>query len=340
MDITEGPSDDADRLLASDEPERPGRKQPVRKCYERVINRRWVELFGELWGEFIGTFFVVLVTLNINATDVTLQEEVGLWEIAIVTGLGVSIATYATSHFSNSHFNPALTLAFAIARWKVFSWKKVFPYIFVQLFAGFLAASVMYGLYGNTIARFENRMNITRGSEHSVFSAKVFVQYFPNPSFGNETADIISPFSAFGTEAWAMGILAFMIFSFADPNNSSVWTSPTLGIWDHLSGAYGPQLQGLLHQPGDTRSQHGDQEDQEQYQAEWVHQPNRSIQPQPPPNGHLVLIRLQVWMLSALPKPENDREASSVTLMAEHIVKHCLTSSSKELRCQEAWLHA
>ena len=222
MDITEGPSDDADRLLASDEPERPGRKQPVRKCYERVINRRWVELFGELWGEFIGTFFVVLVTLNINATDVTLQEEVGLWEIAIVTGLGVSIATYATSHFSNSHFNPALTLAFAIARWKVFSWKKVFPYIFVQLFAGFLAATVMYGLYGNTIARFENRMNITRGSEHSVFSAKVFVQYFPNPSFANETADIISPFSAFGTEAWAMGILAFMIFSFADPNNSSV----------------------------------------------------------------------------------------------------------------------
>ncbi|KAL5517470.1 hypothetical protein EMCRGX_G003015 [Ephydatia muelleri] len=29
-------------------------------------------------------------------------------------------------------------------------------------------------------------------------------------------------------------------------------TSPTLGISDHLSGAYGPQLQRLLHQPGDT----------------------------------------------------------------------------------------
>ena len=28
-------------------------------------------------------------------------------------------------------------------------------------------------------------------------------------------------------------------------------TSPTLGILDHLSGAYGPQLHRLRHQPGD-----------------------------------------------------------------------------------------
>ncbi|KAL5469372.1 hypothetical protein EMCRGX_G030622 [Ephydatia muelleri] len=72
------------------------------------------------------------------------------------------------------------------------------------------------------------------------------------------------------------------------PQLTECRTSPTLGIWDHLSGAYGPQLQGLQHQPRHNslkmaeqsgcqrvwclstltlRSQLGDQEDQEQYQG-------------------------------------------------------------------------
>ena len=36
------------------------------------------------------------------------------------------------------------------------------------------------------------------------------------------------------------------------PQLTECRTSPTLGISDHLSGAYGPQLQRLLHQPDDT----------------------------------------------------------------------------------------
>ena len=36
------------------------------------------------------------------------------------------------------------------------------------------------------------------------------------------------------------------------PQLTECRTSPTLGISDHLSGAYGPQLQGLPHQPDDT----------------------------------------------------------------------------------------
>ena len=36
------------------------------------------------------------------------------------------------------------------------------------------------------------------------------------------------------------------------PQLTECRTSPTLGISDYLIGLYGPQLQGLLHQPGDT----------------------------------------------------------------------------------------
>ena len=36
------------------------------------------------------------------------------------------------------------------------------------------------------------------------------------------------------------------------PQLTECRTSPNLGISNHLSGAYGLQLQGLLHQRGDT----------------------------------------------------------------------------------------
>eukprot|EP00731_Ephydatia_muelleri_P005553 Em0002g1729a len=97
--------------------------------------------------------------------------------------------------------------------------------------------------------------------------------------------------------------------------------SPTLGIWDHFSGAYRPQLQGLLHQPGDTihsRWQSGEvmvrssatghsmvtKRVKSSIGAEWAHGPSRSIQPQPPPNDHLVFIRLQVQAQTSKRKHE------------------------------------
>eukprot|EP00731_Ephydatia_muelleri_P019579 Em0012g404a len=119
-------------------------------------------------------------------------------------------------------------------------------------------------------------------------------------------------------------------------------TSPTLGIWDHMSGADGPQCCRFASAPASNKDVSGPgvgkvsgysmvvtKRIKSSIRAEWAHQPTRSIQPQPPPNGHLVLIRLQVcaWI-----------QATSVTLMAEHIAKHCLTSSSKELRASETRL--
>eukprot|EP00731_Ephydatia_muelleri_P031141 Em0022g655a len=93
----------------------------------------------------------------------------------------------------------------------------------------------------------------------------------------------------------------------------------SLGILDHLSGAYGPKLQGLLHQPGDTirsrwqsrssaarlplsqpairmsaglvwaRSQHGDQEDQVQYQGRMGTSTDQKYPTPATTNGHLLL---------------------------------------------------
>eukprot|EP00731_Ephydatia_muelleri_P030959 Em0022g473a len=80
---------------------------------------------------------------------------------------------------------------------------------------------------------------------------------------------------------------------------------------------------------------------------EWAHEPTRSIQPQPPPNGHLVGIHSTP---GACPNQGNgppiaERKHEELPLTGgvignidEHIAKHCLTSSSKDLRASEARL--
>ena len=187
-----------------------------------------VPILTELGGEFVGTFFAVLIIITVGATQTLLEAETGLWQVAVISGLGVGLSIYATAHISNSHFNPAVTLAFALVRRRAFSWKKVVPYIVVQTLAGFLAGAMLYAMYGDSIELFEKQSRIIRGSDESVKTAMIFGEYFPSPSFAvfkNSTAMAVSPAKAMVIEAWATGILVFMIFSFSDPNNSSVGSS-------------------------------------------------------------------------------------------------------------------
>ena len=141
-------------------------------------------------------------------------------------GLGVGLSIYCTAFISSAHLNPAMTLAFAIVRPKVFSWKKIVPYISAQLLGGFCAGGVLYGLYRHAIAQFEADHDIVRGENRSEYSAMVFGEYFPNPALYNhsieENLQIVSAVEAAAIEAWATGILAFVIFSLTDHQNSAV----------------------------------------------------------------------------------------------------------------------
>ena len=197
-------------------------------CLERVFTKKVLQLFAELSGEFIGTFFLTLIITTVVATDVLLKAEVSLWNVAFISGMGVGLSIYSTSYFSNSHLNPAVTMAFGIVRWRVFSWKKIIPYMLVQLFGGFLAAAMMYAMYWDSIALYERQNNITRGENTSVVTASIFGTYFPNPAYDiykTRPYYAVSPFKAMVIEAWGTGMLVFMIFSFSDPSNSSVGSS-------------------------------------------------------------------------------------------------------------------
>jgi len=101
--------------------------------------------------EFIGTFALVFCgtgAIIINQQSVGVITHAG---IAITFGLIVLSMIYALGNISGCHINPAVTIAFTLA--KKFPLKQVLPYVGSQLAGAFLASVTLGYLfpYNNTL---------------------------------------------------------------------------------------------------------------------------------------------------------------------------------------------
>ena len=67
-------------------------------------------------GELVGTFILVFFGCSAVAVAVLFSSHVGLFQVAIVWGLAVTLAIYATRHLSCAHINPAVSLAMVVGR--------------------------------------------------------------------------------------------------------------------------------------------------------------------------------------------------------------------------------
>ena len=65
--------------------------------------------------EFVGTFGIVFAPVALSATGRFHGGDGGLMAAAWVSGLAVLAMIYALGHISAAHFNPAVTLGFAVA---------------------------------------------------------------------------------------------------------------------------------------------------------------------------------------------------------------------------------
>lgn len=95
--------------------------------------------------EFIGTF--ALVFCGTGAIVINQQTNGGVTHvgIAITFGLIVMSMIYALGNISGAHFNPAVTIAFTIA--KKFPATKVIPYAIAQIAGALLASAVLKFLF-------------------------------------------------------------------------------------------------------------------------------------------------------------------------------------------------
>jgi MIP family channel proteins len=107
---------------------------------------RSLPLTRALIAETIGTF--ALVFAGCGAIMVNEQTgALGHVGIAITFGLVIMVMIYAVGHVSGAHFNPAVTLSFALTRH--FPPRQVPLYWAAQLAGALLAAAVLRGSLGN-----------------------------------------------------------------------------------------------------------------------------------------------------------------------------------------------
>jgi len=185
-------------------------------------------------GEFIGTFMLVFFGCGSVATAVLTGAQVGIFQVAIVWGLGIATAIYLTGSLSGAHLNPAVTIGFAA--WGGFPWRNVPRYIFAQ-FAGAIAASaVLFAMYHGTLAAYEAAHQIVRGAPGSEATAMIFGEFFPNPGgkpFTDEVRLRVTHPAAFFIEFVGTAILMLVIFGVTNPRNTSrpqILTASAIGL--------------------------------------------------------------------------------------------------------------
>ncbi|MDB4793473.1 aquaporin [Methylacidiphilales bacterium] len=185
-------------------------------------------------GEFVGTFLLVFFGCGSVCSAVTTGAQVGVFQVAIVWGLGIATAIYLTASLSGAHLNPAVTISLAV--WGDFPGHRVVGYIATQLVGAFVAAATLYVVFGGAISEFEAKNNIVRGEVGSEASAMVFGEFYPNPlgkPFKETNLDRMCTWRAFTAEVVGTAILLLVIFCTTDINNQhrpQILTAATIGL--------------------------------------------------------------------------------------------------------------
>lgn len=185
-------------------------------------------------GEFFGTFLLVFFGCGSVCAAVTTGAQVGIFQVAIVWGLGIATAIYLCGALSGAHLNPAVTLSLAV--WGKFSWRRVLPYCLLQFAGAFISAAVLYGIFAGAIQGYEAANGIVRGQPGSEASAMVFGEFFPNPGGYPLTPTVrqrISLPAAFGAECVGTALLLLVILCVTDernPGRPRAWVPATIGL--------------------------------------------------------------------------------------------------------------
>jgi glycerol uptake facilitator protein len=184
--------------------------------------RERATLTGQCLGELAGTFILVFFGIGSVHAAVLTGAQQGLWQVAVVWGIAISLAIYAIGGLSGAHLNPAMTVAFAAMRG--FPWQRAPWYILSQLNGAILAAAVLHTLFSTILGQFESAHRIVRGAAGSELSAMVYGEYFSHPVIAQSLhwpAASVSHAQAMLAEGIGTAMLAFFVFAVTDPENAS-----------------------------------------------------------------------------------------------------------------------
>ena len=171
-------------------------------------------------GEFLGTFVLVFFGVGVVNAAVVTGAQVGLWQVAVVWAIGVSLGIYTSAALSGAHINPAMTAVAVV--YDRFPLGRALAYVVAQVLGAMGASLLLYGMFAEAILEFERRFGLLRGGPGSERSAMVFGEYFPNPAIFGTAEDawrIVSLQSAFVAEMVGTALLAFLVAAVTHSRN-------------------------------------------------------------------------------------------------------------------------
>ena len=179
-------------------------------------------LVSAMIGEYFGTFVLVFFGVGSVQAAVATGAQAGLWQVAVVWAVGVSLGIYTAASLSGAHINPAITVMAAV--YDKFPLRRVVPYWVAQVAGAATAAIVLYAMFAEAIIEFERANGLLRGGPASELSAMMFGEYFPNPAVFGTAEDawrVITPTSAFIAEMIGTAMLAFIVCTVTHERNTA-----------------------------------------------------------------------------------------------------------------------
>lgn len=132
-----------------------------------------VTLTQKVVAEVIGTYFIIFAGCGSVVVNKLYGEAVTFPGISVTWGLIVMVMIYAVGHISGAHFNPAVTLTFAI--FGRFPFKQVPFYMMAQLLGSLLASSTLALMFDVTPKAFFGTVPV--GSDVQSFAIEIVISF-------------------------------------------------------------------------------------------------------------------------------------------------------------------
>lgn len=110
-----------------------------------------------LTAEFLGTLLLVCTVVGSGIMADALSDDVAVSLLGntIPTGAILFVLILILGPISGAHFNPAVSLVFAIRG--ALSWRELAPYIAVQVLGAILGTVVAHGMFGLELVQFSEK---------------------------------------------------------------------------------------------------------------------------------------------------------------------------------------
>ncbi len=181
-------------------------------------------LFKRALAELVGTY--ALVTAGCGAIMVNSQTgSLGHVGVALTFGLIILAMIAALGHISGAHFNPSVTIAFALTRH--FPWREVAWYISGQFIGAVLGAFTLRLLLGDAA---QLGVTLPSGSVWQSFGIEILL-----------TAVLMLVIISVATDTRAVGTPAAIAIGFTVALDA-LWAGPISGASMNPARSFGPAL--------------------------------------------------------------------------------------------------